>query len=159
MKILSGKFKGKSLVSFKDKSVRPTLGVVKEAVFNICRDVVQKCCFLDAFAGSGSMGFEALSRGAASATFIDSSIKSIKIIRSNAKLLQTEDQVIVLNKDVIAGFRRLQHQGRKFHIIYMDPPYVIADTFLEKVLLELVNTNLLESNARIFWKKLPLRKL
>ncbi|WP_213358073.1 16S rRNA (guanine(966)-N(2))-methyltransferase RsmD [Chlamydiifrater phoenicopteri] len=153
MRILSGKFKGKSLVAFKDKSVRPTLGVVKEAVFNICRNHVLNSHFLDVFAGTGSMGFEALSRGAASATFIDSSAKSTKIIRSNSELLQVGAQVLILNREVFAGYKLLQARKRFFHIVYMDPPYSVTDEFMEKVLLELVKANLLEKEAQIFLEK------
>ncbi|EPP32876.1 putative 95 family protein, partial [Chlamydia psittaci 84-8471/1] len=99
MKILAGKYKGKSLKTFSNPSVRPTCGVVKEAVFNICSAYVEDAIFLDLFAGVGSVGFEALSRGASSVTFVDSSAQSVRLIRANSQLLNPNLPITIIKQE------------------------------------------------------------
>lgn len=150
MKILSGKFKGKSLKTFSNPSVRPTCGVVKEAVFNICANHIVGARFLDLFAGSGSMGFEAISRGAESATFVDSSVEAVRLIRANLALLDSNLPVHILKQDVRSALLRLGKQNRSFDIVYIDPPYALENVFLQEVLSYVVQQSLLEPDGILF---------
>ncbi|MBQ8498613.1 16S rRNA (guanine(966)-N(2))-methyltransferase RsmD [Chlamydia sp.] len=150
MKILSGKFKGKSLKTFSNPHVRPTCGIVKEAVFNICAGYIAGARFLDLFAGSGSMGFEAISRGAGSATFVDSSIEAVRLIRANLALLDANLPVHILKQDVCSALVRLGKQKCSFDIIYIDPPYALEDVFLQEVLALIVQKQLLELDGILF---------
>ena len=83
MRIISGKFKGRNLVSFKADHIRPTMDRVKETLFNKWMHEVDDSLFLDLFSGTGSLGLEALSRGARHVTFVEKSNKSIQIIKEN----------------------------------------------------------------------------
>lgn len=150
MKILAGKFKGKSLKTFSNPAVRPTSGVVKEAVFNICANHIVGARFLDLFAGSGSMGFEAISRGAGSVTFVDSSVDAIRLIRANLALLDNNLPVHILKQDVRSALLRLGKQKRAFDVIYVDPPYSLENAFLHEVLSYVVQQSLLDPESILF---------
>jgi len=124
MRIFSGKFRGRVLKSPKDADViRPTQGYLREAVFNICQHSVEGAEFLDLFAGTGAIGFEALSRGAKHVTFVDSSREAIKYIKENARILGVEKNVTIIYGDAFKTVAKLAKRGMKYDIIYIDPPY------------------------------------
>lgn len=118
LKILSGIFKNHSLVSPKGSKTRPTSSRLRGSVFNILQGHVEGADFLDIFAGSGAMGLEALSRGAASVTFIEKNVKAVQCIRSNLKTLGIKGKVMLI--DAFLGVKILKN---RFDIIYLDPPY------------------------------------
>ena len=159
MKILSGKFNGKSLKTFSNPAVRPTCGVIKEAVFNICSDRIIDSRFLDVFAGSGSVGFEAISRGASSVTFIDSSVEAIRLIRANLALLDNNLPVHIFKQDVRSALLRLGKQKRVFDIIYVDPPYALENAFLQEVLSYVVQQKLLDPEGILFLENAALQEI
>lgn len=150
MKILAGKYKGKALKTFSIATVRPTCGIVKEAVFNICGSWIQDAMFLDLFAGIGSMGLEALSRGASSVVFVDSSPRSIHLIRSNAELLAPHLPIHIIRSDVHKALLKMQRNQKTFDIIYMDPPYQLDQAYVIKALEAIVQGKLLAEQGRIF---------
>lgn len=151
MKILAGKYKRRSLKLFSNASVRPTCGLVKEAVFNICNIHIENAHFLDLFAGVGSMGFEALSRGAATVTFVDSSQQSIRLIRANADLLDKNLPILIIKSDArLAILKMVKKQVAPFDIIYIDPPYSLDKTYILKVLEEIVQGNILADHGVLF---------
>ncbi len=150
MKILSGKYKGKTLKTFSNPKVRPTCGVVKEAVFNICSSSVEGARFLDLFAGVGSVGFEALSRGADSVTFVDLAPESVRLIWANSRLLGEHLPIHVLRQDVRSALQRLKKKAEQFDLIYLDPPYNLENEFLATVLQDIVAGQLLAENGLIF---------
>lgn len=121
MKIIGGKAKGTNLLAPVGRNTtRPTLGRVRESIFNVLSNVgLVETDVLDIFAGTGAMGLEALSRYASSAVFIDKTTG--RIIRENAKKCHAEDQVQIISRDVGAALKSLQ--GRTFDYIFMDPPY------------------------------------
>lgn len=127
MYIFSGIYKGRKIESPKGLATRPTSGRLRETLFNICRGEIEGGHFLDLFAGSGAMGFEALSRGAASAVFVDSSKESIRCINENANRLSVGKQCQVIYGDVFSTLKNLSKKGFHFDIIYADPPY---DTYI-----------------------------
>lgn len=116
LKIISGKFKGKGLYSPSDFSVRPTSARVKDSLFNIIRNDLFDVSFLDLFAGSGQIGFEALS-GGANVTFVD---KDVSLLQKNAQHLGVDVNIIQgsFENALEALLRR-----RKFDFIFADPPY------------------------------------
>ncbi len=120
MRVIAGKYKGRKLETPVDYSVRPTADKVKEAMFSILMGKIRESRFLDLFAGTGSIGIEALSRGASSCVFGDSSRESIKLIKKNIELCGAGDAATVVSGD----FRKvLDAQDDKFDIIFLDPPY------------------------------------
>ncbi len=121
MRIISGRFKGRNLVSFKADHIRPTTDRVKETLFNILMHDVAEQRVLDLFAGTGNLGLEALSRGAKDVTFVEAHRDSIKIIRENIRLLKVEKECEIIAKDV---FRFLKDdRGGPYHLIFCDPPF------------------------------------
>jgi 16S rRNA (guanine966-N2)-methyltransferase len=122
MRIIAGKYKNRLLKAPKE-GTRPTLGMMREAVFNICQQNIAQAKFLDVFAGSGAMGLEALSRGAAHTTFIENSRKALFLLEQNIGSLEAQNQTTLLRQDVRKALPILFNQGLVFDIIYIDPPY------------------------------------
>lgn len=122
MRILAGTFKNRQLTVPK-AGVRPTSGVLKEALFNICQQQIEGALFLDLYAGSGAVGLEALSRGAESATFVESNPYSLKALKKNIETLQAGASAHVLGGDVFLKLKTLEKQGKSFDLIFADPPY------------------------------------
>ena len=130
MRIIAGKYKGRTLFSPKDQSIRPTTDRIKENVFNLLQGSIPGSRFLDLFGGSGAMTLEALSRGATSAVTVDASRESVELIKRNFSKVGVgrEAEIVELTYDV--ALKRLT--GKKFDVIYLDPPYrapYIADIF------------------------------
>ena len=122
MRIITGSARGCRLKTPQgQETTRPTADRVKESVFNILGSMVQDRRVLDLFAGTGNLGLEALSRGAAAAVFADRT--TADLIRENARRTRLEDRVQVLSGDVFAILRRLEAQGERFSLIFCDPPY------------------------------------
>ncbi|MDP1880648.1 MAG: 16S rRNA (guanine(966)-N(2))-methyltransferase RsmD [Parachlamydiaceae bacterium] len=123
MIIIAGKYKGRKLSMPKGSQTRPTSSRLREALFNICQHVIEGASFIDIFAGSGAMGFEALSRGAKSVTFIDSHIHAIQAIKQNATQLGVESQCQIMKGDFLSILSLLERKKALYDIIYADPPY------------------------------------
>ena len=121
MRIIAGKFKGRALITMKDKSIRPTTDRVKESVFNLLQGYIEDAKVLDLFAGSGALGIEALSRGAESVVFADRSNDSVETIYTNLK--KVSGKVNVIRKDFLSTIDYLSARKEKFDIIFLDPPY------------------------------------
>lgn len=120
MRVITGSAKGRRLETLSGEEVRPTTDRIKEAVFSIVQFQIQGRKFLDLFAGSGQMGIEALSRGAAEAVFVDNKKQAVEIIRKNLNATKLADNARVLNTDSI-GF--LSMKSGDFDIAFLDPPY------------------------------------
>lgn len=121
MRIIAGKFKGRSLITMKDQSIRPTTDRVKESIFNLIQGYVEDAKVLDLFAGSGALGIEALSRGAEAVTFADRSNDSIETVNTNLKKVSGKFNII--RKDFLSTIDYLSARKEKFDIIFLDPPY------------------------------------
>jgi len=119
MRIISGNFKKRNLLSVPGNTSRPTTAFIREMIFSVLHEV-SSLTVLDLFAGSGSFGFEALSRNASSVSFVDSSEKAFKTILSNIRLLDCSEDVII-HKKIVSNFLRSCQD--KFNLIFMDPPY------------------------------------
>ena len=120
MRVVGGKFRGRNLVPFNGDKIRPTSDMARESFFNIVRDKVVGCKFLDLFCGTGAMGIEALSRGAEFVALNDSSKESLAVVKKNLEKLNNPENVSVFNFD---GVEYLKKADTLFDIIYVDPPY------------------------------------
>lgn len=129
IRIIAGRFKGKA-IDVPKKGTRPTLGALREALFNICQQQIVDATFLDLFAGGGSIGIEALSRGAKHVTFVEKNRLSCKIIENNLQALGATQEGSIVALDV---FKALPHLKHPFSIIFADPPYELGlgDRLLE----------------------------
>lgn len=140
--------KGHLLASPKGSSIRPTSDRVREAIFNIIGQDLSGLKVLDIFAGTGSLGLEALSRGALRAVFIDSSQKSINLLKKNLALCGVQECGTLIKKDLrrgIPGVGVLSNET--FDLIFLDPPY---GRYLLPVVLEAVTTrNIISPGGRV----------
>lgn len=120
MRVITGTARGRRLQTLEGEDVRPTTNRVKEAIFSIIQFEVEGRRFLDLFAGSGQMGIEALSRGAASAVFVDVSRQAIDVVARNLKETGFADRARVVRGEYTAF---LMQTGERFDIAFLDPPY------------------------------------
>jgi len=120
VRIISGEFKGRRLLSPLDMNVRPTSDKVKEALFSILGEKVSGAVCCDLFAGTGSLGLEAVSRGAEKCFFCDNAGESIKLIKENVKACRAEDRAEIMHSDYRKALSKIEDQ---VDIFFLDPPY------------------------------------
>jgi 16S rRNA (guanine966-N2)-methyltransferase len=122
MRIIAGISKGRRLNTTKNPKIRPALDAVREAIFNILGDL-SDIKVLDLFAGTGSVGLEALSRGASEAVFIDQLPEAVRLIHKNLALCGFAEQAAVFKNTVAKAIPLLHKRGLQFDLIFVDPPY------------------------------------
>ena len=122
MRVIAGKARSIPLVTPKGMNTRPTTDRIKETLFNIIQTRIPECTFLDLFAGSGSIGIEALSRGASECVFVDQNRNAAACIQENLKKTKLASQGQILTMDVLMALKQLNGR-RSFDCIFMDPPY------------------------------------
>jgi len=152
MRIIAGLLKNHPIAAPKGAGTRPTSSKLREAVFNICQHSVEGSNFLDLFAGSGAMGLEALSRGAASAAFIEQNAEALRCINHNLEHLKLNTCSQVLRGDVWKMLEKLSKQNKPFQIIYADPPYNLSaqSQFWERLGEMITSSGLLEDRGMLF---------
>ncbi len=123
VRIIAGKYRGRRLKTLKGRAVRPTSDRVREAIFSVIGNKVMDAEVLDLFAGTGALGFEALSRGARRVVFVDKSPRVIELIKDHVFALGVEKECEILRMDAKGAIRFLQKTGGSFDIIFLDPPY------------------------------------
>ena len=128
-RVVSGKFRGIILDAPKGDNTRPTGDKVKEALFSIIQTRIPGGDFVDLFAGTGGIGIEALSRGASSVVLVEKAGQACGVIKSNLNKLKLDedDDIILMKSGYDAALESLADEGRKFDIIFMDPPYRMAE--------------------------------
>jgi 16S rRNA (guanine966-N2)-methyltransferase len=121
MKIIAGQYRGRTIYSTKDYSIRPTTNRIKESIFNILHDFCAHKTVLDLFSGSGNLGLEALSRGAEKIVLVEKSSKSIDIIKRNIENLKIDLNIaMIIKKDALLFCNETKW---KFDLILIDPPF------------------------------------
>lgn len=135
MRVIAGIAKGHKLSVPSGQHIRPTADRVREALFSVLGERVLESRVLDLFAGSGALGIEALSRGAASCIFVDSSRKSIQAIIKNLEKTKFQVEAEIIKGNVESVLEQLITRAEQFDLIFLDPPYRIKLTDL-KVMLE-----------------------
>ncbi|MCI0489154.1 MAG: 16S rRNA (guanine(966)-N(2))-methyltransferase RsmD [Blastocatellia bacterium] len=123
MRVIGGIYRGRSLRTPKGLTVRPTSDRMRETLFNILASEIEGSRFLDLCAGSGAVGIEALSRGAARAVFVDLSRRSCAVIEENLAQLGISQGTDIINRDAVAAIKRVAAESEPFDIIFFDPPY------------------------------------
>jgi len=120
MRIIAGELKGRRLTAPKDESVRPTAEKVREAVFSMLQTYIPDAVVVDLFAGTGSLGLEALSRGARRAYFVDRDRTSIALVKANVGTCGVEERSVILCSDYGSAIGRIHDRA---DIVFLDPPY------------------------------------
>lgn len=146
MRIIAGTARSLPLKTIEGMDTRPTTDKIKETLFNILQRDVPGSYFLDLFAGSGQIGLEALSRGAACAVFIENNRKAAKCIEDNIAFTKFTEESKLLPTDVISGLHSLEGKYT-FDIIFMDPPYRMG--LEEEVLHFLSRSSILKPDTKI----------
>lgn len=141
IKVLGGEKKGRSISSIEGGDLRPTSGKVKEALFNILGERIQGARFLDLFAGTGSVGIEALSRGADHVTFIEKEKKHFQILKKNIERINFQNFSTLCNTDAV----KFKHSGPQYDIVFVDPPY--SSGILEKILPVIGGSAMIQKNG------------
>ena len=142
MRVITGKARGVQLKTPEGMDTRPTADRVKEAMFSSIQFDIPGAKVLDLFGGTGQLGIEALSRGAAQAVFVDAGSTACRLIKENLKRTRLEAQGTVICCDYLDYLKRCKD---RFDIIFLDPPY--AETFLETSLNKITEIDILRTNG------------
>lgn len=146
MRVIAGSARRLILVAPRGDETRPTSDKTKETLFNCLMSYVEGASFLDLFSGSGAIGIEALSRGAASCVFVEKSKEALDCIKKNLGTTHFTEKAIIEKGDVLGLIARLESKG-PFDIIFMDPPF---NKELEKSVLNMISrTKLLNEDGII----------
>ncbi|PIR25538.1 MAG: 16S rRNA (guanine(966)-N(2))-methyltransferase RsmD [Deltaproteobacteria bacterium CG_4_10_14_0_2_um_filter_43_8] len=146
MRVIAGRFKKTKLVAPKTFSTRPVLDQVKEAIFNILFNI-SDMQVLDLFAGSGSMGIEALSRDAAHCTFVENGKLALKAISENIAKCSLQPENLVIPTSVQSAITQLEKKKKSFDLIFVDPPYL--KNLLNPTLAKLAKSSLIHEESII----------
>ena len=155
MKIITGKYKGRSLLGFNLDNTRPTMDRVKESLFAMIQSKIVDSIVLDLFAGSGNLGIEAVSEGSKKAYLVDSNYQAINIIKKNINNIGI-DNVEVLHMDYLKALNYLDN-NEKFDIIFLDPPY--KTDYIEKSIKKIEDSNLINIGGIVVCESDSLDKI
>lgn len=154
MRVIAGSAKGVTLFSPKGKKTRPIQDRIKESLFHILSDIIPDSRVIELFAGTGAMGIEALSRGAASCIFIENDRAAINIIQKNLDSTGLQHNALILKKDVFRIVSYLEKCSMEFDLVIACPPYPLVDKvfFRDKLLVSfslLYDKRILQSEGLI----------
>jgi len=143
MRIAAGQFKGKKLSAGSDLSIRPITNRLKEIIFSVLNDFFYDQMVLDLFCGSGSLGIEALSRGAGHVTFVEKEDSSIRVLKNNINSLKIDIDLIKIIRSDVLDF--LNEGKNKYNLILSDPPFRYSS--LQHMINRIFTGNILERNG------------
>jgi len=123
VRVIGGSLKGRRLAAVRSSRVRPTTDKVREAIFAIMTSCLNGGTVLDLFAGTGSLGIEAVSRGMDRVVFIENDSQALLILKKNIHQCDLDEQAEIISLPVSRGLRLLVQRRESFHLIFLDPPY------------------------------------
>ncbi|GEL75990.1 16S rRNA (guanine(966)-N(2))-methyltransferase RsmD [Tenuibacillus multivorans] len=147
MRVIAGKYKGHAIKAVPNHKTRPTIDKVKEALFQMIGPFFDGGRALDLFAGSGGLGFEAISRGMDDVVFVDQQYHAIQTIRENARILDVHNQCQIYRNDAFRAIKAASKRGKTFQYVFLDPPY--GKVSFEDLCQALDEFELLENQALI----------
>ena len=147
MRVIAGKARRLLLKTVPGFDTRPTIDKIKETLFNVLSPYVEGCNFLDLYSGSGSIGIEALSRGARMSAFVDNNPKAVRVIRENLEHTGLAGDAVVLQKNALAAINELAFRKLKFDIVYVDPPF--AKGLYEETLKALAASPIIDDETMV----------
>lgn len=145
LRIISGKWRSRKISFMPSASIRPTTDMMRETLFNWLAPVIHAANCLDLFAGSGALGFEALSRGAKHVVMVDAAMSTITTLKKNAKLLLAENIEFCWAK-IPQNFNKIPQQ--QFDIVFLDPPFHC--NLVKQTCEQLINSGCLAKNALVY---------
>ncbi|HZU30483.1 MAG TPA: 16S rRNA (guanine(966)-N(2))-methyltransferase RsmD [Candidatus Angelobacter sp.] len=148
MRVIAGKYRSRRLVAPEGMETRPTSDRLRETLFNVVAPAVPDSVWLDLFAGSGAIGIEAISRGARSVHFIDSSGPAVRAIRKNLQSLEIEEGYEVIEREAAIALRMLDSQAIVCDFCFLDPPYRRMGDY-EQILGFLSQSRLLKPETQV----------
>ena len=148
MRVIAGKYKSRRLAAPEGVETRPTSDRLRETLFNVVAPGIAGSVWLDLFAGSGAIGIEALSRGAQSVYFVESSGAAARIIRKNLHTLEISEEADIFERDAMTALRTLNTQGVVCNFIFLDPPYRKLDDY-EQALNFISRSRLLSQGGQV----------
>jgi len=157
MRIIAGDLKGRQLKAVPGRTTRPTADKVKEAVFQMIGPFFDGGLVLDLFAGSGSLGIEALSRGMDYGIFVDKHPQAIHTIKENIRQMHLDEKTEIFRADAFRALKACSKRELQFDLIMLDPPYKKVD--YEKLLKELTKHRLVKPDGIIYCEHDPSEKL
>ena len=147
MRVIAGKYRHRPLIyPESNPSIRPTKDRIREALFSILGPLEDKV-FLDLYAGSGSIGIEAISRGSKKTYFVDHSKEALNFVKKNIESLKIDEEYEVLFMDDFVALEHLKNKGVKFDVIFIDPPYELGK--YEELLSYIYNNDLVNPRSVI----------
>ena len=148
LRVSGGEARGRRLKA--PKNIRPTQGMVKQAIFNMVGPQIEGAKVLDLFAGSGALGIEALSRGAATVTFVDQQPRGLAILRQNLDALGFKERAHVVRGDVVRWLEASHDAVRSADFVFLDPPYedVVLDRALNALDRAVVHGTVMAEHSR-----------
>jgi 16S rRNA (guanine(966)-N(2))-methyltransferase RsmD len=156
MRIIAGTHRGRNIFTIpKDKFVKPISGRIRQSLFDMLRPYITGAVFLDLYAGTGAVGLEALSRGAAKVVFVEKDGQCMKVIEKNIAALGFGEKAKALKADVLSGLKWLEHYSdyKGYDIVFMGPPYRTEENlplfYSVETLTLLAEANIAAPNATI----------
>ncbi len=156
MRIIAGEAKGRRIRAPRGRATRPMRDFVREAIFSMLGERTAGSRVLDLFAGTGSLGLEALSRGAEEAVFVERGREPGRIIKENLDMLGMADRGRVVRADILDYLRKARFPQRPFNLIFVDPPYRIDLKYRREMLKRLAEGGFLAPSAVVVIEA-PLR--
>jgi 16S rRNA (guanine(966)-N(2))-methyltransferase RsmD len=155
MRIIAGTHRGRTIKPPPGRRTRPITDRVRENLFNILGNAIDGAIVADCFAGTGTMGIEALSRGAHHATFVEKDNYALRVLKDNLHGLELADRATVRRSDIAGRGLPAPPGGRPFDVVFFDPPYRLSETDAERLWLNLNDAALegrLAEDVIIVWR-------
>lgn len=149
MQVITGKYRGRKLISLDTEKTRPTLARVKESIFSMIDSYIDNSVVLDLFAGSGSLGIECVSRGAKKVYFVDANKDAKRILEKNLNNVKEDFEIVI--EDYLVALTMFAKKGIKFDMVLLDPPY--ASDFGVVAINKLHELKLLNSGSLIIYEQ------
>ena len=148
LRVAGGEARGRRLKT--PKGIRPTQGMVKQAIFNLAGADIQDAQVIDLFAGSGALGIEALSRGASRVVFVDREPRGLAILRQNLETLGLKERAQVVRADVVRWLEGSAEQIKRAGVVFLDPPYddIVLDRALKVLDREIEDATVIAEHSR-----------
>ena len=147
MRIISGKYKGRIIKGMDIVGTRPTMDRVKESMFAMIQNNIKESVCLDLFAGSGSLGIEAISNGCKNCYFVDNNKQALITIKENINNLNINEEFHIMKNDYNEALKYFKDNNIKFDLIFLDPPYKL--NLINGILNKIIEYNLLNNNGQV----------